>query len=200
MNSRNVVPNRKIAPAASVLKWPSRPPSPPRSSTPARDTRLAGTSGEGPAVRSRSALCGCSGAATCWCGSACDQQGGGAAQPPSWRPSRYRVARPQAALAASPSSNPTCCTRCSGSTVLAPLSLMGSLEFVGPLEVRGWKLADTWSLHPYRLIGVATDPGHRPPAHGLTGSVSGAPLTSGNGPSMTVRSPSANFTRVPSAL
>jgi hypothetical protein len=35
--------------------------------------------------------------------------------------------------------------------VLAPLSVLGSLEFVGPFEVRGWKLAGT--LVPLAYIG-----------------------------------------------
>ena len=35
--------------------------------------------------------------------------------------------------------------------VLAPLFVLGSLEFVGPFEVRGWKLAG--SLVPFAYIG-----------------------------------------------
>ena len=35
--------------------------------------------------------------------------------------------------------------------VLAPLFVLGSLEFVGPFEVRGWKLAGT--LVPFAYIG-----------------------------------------------
>ena len=32
--------------------------------------------------------------------------------------------------------------------VLAPLFVLGSLEFVGPFELGGWKLAGTWSHSP----------------------------------------------------
>ena len=35
--------------------------------------------------------------------------------------------------------------------LLAPLFVLGSLEFVGPFEVRGWKLAGT--LVPFAYIG-----------------------------------------------
>jgi hypothetical protein len=35
--------------------------------------------------------------------------------------------------------------------VLAPLFVLGSLEFVGPFEVRGWKLAG--ALVPFAYIG-----------------------------------------------
>jgi hypothetical protein len=35
--------------------------------------------------------------------------------------------------------------------VAAPLFVLGSLEFVGPFEVRGWKLAGT--LIPFAYIG-----------------------------------------------
>jgi hypothetical protein len=35
--------------------------------------------------------------------------------------------------------------------VLAPLFVLGSLEFVGPFEPRGWKLAGT--LVPFAYIG-----------------------------------------------
>jgi hypothetical protein len=54
---------------------------------------------------------------------------------------------------ASPSSSPRCCTRCSGvvGLLLAPLFVLGSLEFVGPFEARGWKLAGT--LVPFAYIG-----------------------------------------------
>ena len=54
---------------------------------------------------------------------------------------------------ASPSSSPTCRTRCSGSSGwgLAPLFVLGSLEFAGPFELSGWKLAGT--LVPLAYIG-----------------------------------------------
>ena len=54
---------------------------------------------------------------------------------------------------ASRSSSPTCCTPLFGvvGLVLAPLFVLGSLEFVGPFEVRDWKLTGT--LVPFAYIG-----------------------------------------------
>jgi hypothetical protein len=52
---------------------------------------------------------------------------------------------------------------------LAPLFVLGSLEFVGPFELSGWKLAGT--LVPaglYRLVGLAAGLRHQPDARRLS--------------------------------